>query len=126
MYKVAICLMTCEVDHFEEWYLHHKNYGFENFFVYLDSKMVSSLDSINRDLALEIKNVKIIDTEKNNIALQRVLYTAVCKKYNDFDYILFIDSDEYYESKTKNIQEDISILKDKYGDFDGFGLCWRS
>lgn len=117
--------MTCELDHLEEWYLHHKKAGFENFFVYVDAKVASSLDSLDQNLKLQIKNIKIMPTEYKNIAVQSSLYTYFCKKYDYFDYILFIDSDEYYQSKTNNIQEDISILKSKYGDFDGLGLCWR-
>lgn len=126
MHNVAICLLTCELDHLEEWYFHHKSYGFENYLIYVDSKVARSVSEINPNLKSLIKNIKVVPTEHNNIPLQRHIYTLVCKEYNEFDYILFIDSDEYYESKTKNIQEDISILKSKYGNFDGFGLCWRS
>lgn len=117
--------MTCELDHLEEWYLHHKKAGFENFFVYVDAKVDSSLESLDQNLKSEIKNIKIIPTEYKNIPVQASLYTYFCKKYDYFDYILFIDSDEYYQSKTNNIHEDISILKSKYGNFDALALFWR-
>ena len=34
----------------------------------------------------------------------------------------FLDSDEYYESKTGNVQEDIKLIKEKFGEFDGLSL----
>ncbi|WP_396274989.1 glycosyltransferase family 2 protein [Hyphomonas sp.] len=124
--NLAICLMTCEIEHLEEWYLHHKKMGFENFFVYLDSNSIANLDNLNPKLISEIKNIKIINTSlQNGQTIQNMLYTAFCKKYSFFDYILFIDSDEYYETKTNNIQEDISILKNEYGDFNALSIYWR-
>lgn len=126
MFNLAIVLMTCEPDHLEEWYIHHKQVGFKNFFVYFDSKSISSIDSLNKNLVSEIKNVKIINVEnKKSEPIQHYLYTAFCKFNPRFDYVLFIDSDEYYQSKTNNIHEDILTIKNKYGNFDGLGLCWR-
>lgn len=126
MHNIAICLLTCELDHLEEWYFHHKKLGFENFFVYIDAKILPSLNNFNQHLISEIKNVKTIITEHENVPLQRYIYTAFCKKYNSFDYVLFIDSDEYYQSKTNNIQEDILFLKREHGNFDALGLLWRN
>lgn len=123
--KIAICLLTCELDHLEEWYIHHKNYGFKNFFVFLDNKFIKSLDKIDFNLKSEIKNINIMPTEYNGISFQEALYTYICKKYTNFDYILFIDSDEYYESKTKNVIEDINLIKQQYGNFDCLSIFWR-
>jgi hypothetical protein len=126
MQNIAIVLLTCEIEHLEEWYLHHKSYGFKNFFVYIDTKVVKDLNKLNRNLISEIKNIKTLNTDSRvDVDMQNTLYTGFCYKHSYFDYVLFIDSDEYYQSKTNNIQEDIVILKNKYGDFDAFGLCWR-
>jgi len=122
-FKIAICLLTCELDHLEEWLNHHKNYGFENYLVFLDSKYVKSLDDINPNLRSQINCIKILSTEARCIPR---LYTKVCQKFKDhFDYIFFIDSDEYYESKTKNVIEDVNRIKEQYGDFDCLSIYWR-
>lgn len=122
-FKIAICLLTCELDHLEEWLNHHKNYGFENYLVFLDSKYVKSLDDINPNLRSQINYIGIYPTERGSIPR---LYTKVCQKLKDhFDYILFIDSDEYYESKTKNVIEDVNRIKEQYGNFDCLSIYWR-
>lgn len=123
-FNLAICLMTCEIDHLEEWYLHHKEIGFKNFFVYIDSNMTNK-EKINKNLVSEIKNLKFIKSTALPITFQYDLYTYNCRKYTNFDYILFIDSDEFYQSVTNNIHEDLDYLHNKYGHFDGLGLYWR-
>jgi hypothetical protein len=35
--KIAICTLTCELDHLEEWIIHHKNYGFQDFLICVDT-----------------------------------------------------------------------------------------
>jgi hypothetical protein len=121
--NLAICLLTCEIDHLEEWYLHHKSVGFDNFFVFIDNSRNSLREkTISKSLISEIKNIKTIS---QSTAFQTTLYAAFCKKYSNFDYILFIDSDEYYESLTNNVHEDLNMIKNKYGHFDALGIYWR-
>lgn len=127
MENIAVVLLTCEIEYLEEWYLHHKKIGFKNFFVFLDSQFNYDFNKLNKNILSEIKNIKTfnIKNEFGDIIPLALLYTSFCREYTNFDYVLFIDSDEYYESKTNNINEDICLLKQEYGDFDALGLCWR-
>jgi hypothetical protein len=123
-YNVAICMLTCELDHLEEWYDHHRNMGFENFLIFLDGTVIKSTD-IDQKLSNKIKNLKILQISSQKKPILGDLYTAVCKKYNHYDYILFIDSDEYYMSKTNNIIQDINLLTKIHGYFDGLAIYWK-
>jgi hypothetical protein len=128
-YNVAICLLTCELDHLEEWYNHHKKMGFENFLIFVDGNFADSnypnKELRNKILKLQILPKKYINDIINTILIFGLLYTTICKRYSYFDYILFIDSDEYYMSKTGNIIKDVNFLKELHGDFDGLGIYWR-
>jgi hypothetical protein len=104
-YNIATFLVTNELEHLEEWYVHHRNRGFENFFIYVDLKVASYLNKISENLKSNIKKLRLVDI--NHYSQLLILYTKFCLNHPEFDYILFIDSDEYYESKTNNVNIDL-------------------
>jgi len=119
--KIAICLLTNEDKHLEEWLKHHRNYGFSNFLIYCDD-----FQYIEHKARYTQKAYFHLVKSTNNPRFQMDIYEQCCKRYkNDYEFILFLDSDEYYESKTGNIQEDIKLIKEKFGEFDGLSLSWR-
>jgi hypothetical protein len=121
--NTAIFLVTNELEHLEEWYSHHKARRFENFFIYVDSKAAHYLNNISENLKSCINELKVIDI--NHYSQLLTLYTKFCFDHPEFDYILFIDSDEYYESKTNNVNIDIKLLQKKLGSFDCLCLHQR-
>lgn len=119
--QIAICLLTNESNHLEEWLKHHRNYGFSNFLIYCDGFQYIEHKARHTQRAFFFK----ANSTKSH-RYQMEVYEDCCKKTaNDYEYLLIIDSDEYYESKTGNIHEDIKFLKEKYGEFDGLGISWR-
>jgi hypothetical protein len=133
--KIAICTLTCELDHLEEWIVHHINYGFQYFLICADtSRMKDNEKNIAIDLQIDLQNkfkgIKLYNYEnyinKNSeLSVQRQFYQDCTKDNLEYDYILYTDSDEYYESKTKNVIEDINLIKHQYGNFDCLGIFWR-
>lgn len=116
--KIGICLLTNEPDYLEEWIDHHKKYGFDKFFIYFD-------DNIPENVVLQDNVIYNLWDCKNSPQGQMRVYEYCCKNNTDLDYILCIDSDEFYESKTGNVKQDVSNLIDSYGRFDGLGIYWR-
>lgn len=110
--KIAICLLTNENRHLEEWLKHHRNYGFSNFLIYCDD-----FQYIEHKARYTQKAYFHLVKSTNNPRFQMDIYEQCCKKYkNDYEFILFLDSDEYYESKTGDIQKDVKLIKERFGE----------
>lgn len=119
--EIAICLLTSEQNHLEEWLDHHINKGFKDFIIFRDR-----FDFLYGE---KYQNVNIIDEyieTPNEVRFQMDLYLKVCKKHK-YDYILFIDSDEYLElsEEYSSIQDFILKFRRKHPNFDGIGINWR-
>lgn len=116
--KIGICLLTNEPEYLKEWLDHHRKYGFDHFFIYFD-------DKIPQDIVLS-NDVTYNSWNCNNNPQEQMRCYEQCAKYNkDYNYILFIDSDEFYTSKSGNVNQDVSNLIDKHGKFEGLGIYWR-
>jgi hypothetical protein len=116
--KIALCLLIKdENDYLDEWISYHKNIGIDNFIIY-DNDSATPIKS-------DLDYVKVVRWSMNNTSTQIAAYFDCAKNNQDFDYIGFIDTDEFYVSKTMNIKEDFNNLKEKFGDFVGLGLYWR-
>ena len=113
--KIAICLIIKdENEYLQEWLDYHRSIGIDHFFIYdNESKIpVKSDDDITVTLWTD-----------NNHASQCRAYLDCCKKHSDYDYIAFIDTDEFIIMKDyTNLKDYIQNLPVK---FDGFGLSWR-
>jgi len=121
--KVGIHTLTNEPEYLTEWVNHYRNYGFDHFFVYLDSSIVSepNIDYSNTDYL----TYKVWDC-KNSPQGQMRAQEDCCKNNQDYDYILMIDSDEYLMTKNNmNIKQVIENLYYIHGDFDALALYWR-
>jgi hypothetical protein len=80
------------------------------------------------DLQNKFKGIKLYNYENHKngpLPVQQQFYYDCTKDNLEFDYILYTDSDEYYESKTKDVIDDIILLKHQYGNFDCLGIFWR-
>jgi len=120
--KVAICLIIKdENEYLVEWLNHHIQVGFNYFIIYDNQSKLS----VNRYLIMNNipeKGITIINWNDNKHGSQLRAYKHCCQNYKDFDYIAFIDTDEFiYLTAHKTIQEYINSLPG----FDGLGIYWR-
>jgi hypothetical protein len=116
--KFGLCLIIKnENQYLDEWLNYHRTIGIDNFFIYDN----------NSDTPININDsdVSIIPWSDNQIGSQSRAYQHCCSNFNSFDFIGFIDTDEFYESKSMKIKEDFSNLTEKYGEFNGVGVYWR-
>lgn len=129
--KTAICvLIKDENDYLKEWLDHHFNLGIDEIFLYEDYGSKSHLDIVKPyGDRVHLNSIDIMfnsDDESKNIIntgerVQVLLFEYFPKMYkNDFDWILFIDLDEFLILK-KPLQE----LLEKYDDKSSIYLRWR-
>jgi hypothetical protein len=121
--KVAICLIIKnENEYLEEWLQHHRNLGF-NYFIIYDNNSSFSVENYLKINNNDNKDIAIYHWKDNEHASQLRAYKHCCDNFKElYDYILFIDTDEFLMLKHhKTIQEFI----DSKPKFDGFGIYWR-
>lgn len=116
--KIGVCLIIKnENSYLEEWLTHYRSLGVDNFFIY-DNNSETPITSSDDD-------VEVVLWDNEEFRSQNEAYLDCCKRHPSFDYIGFFDTDEFYHSKTMNVKEDISHLKEKFGEFSGLGIFWR-
>lgn len=121
--KVGISLIIKnENEYLQEWLDYHKSRGFDVFYIY-DNESDVPVSKYIQDNNIE-GNIIVQLWKDNKIGSQMRAYLDCCKR-TDCDYILFIDTDEFYVSNTANVKVDIERLNQKYGKIDGIGLYWR-
>lgn len=116
--KVAICIMIKNENmYIREWVDYHKNLGFDNIILYDNND--SNGENVYDVLSNEINNGFIIyENIKDKIKYQLPCYNECLNKYHkDFDWILFIDCDEFIELKNcQNIKSWLQL--DKFNEFE--------
>ena len=129
--KVAICIeVKNENRYLREWLDYHRNLGFDNIILYDNND--TNGENVFDVIGEEINNGYVIYEDiKDKRNYQLPCYNECMLKYhNDFDWILFLDCDEFLELKECNdIKywlsqpkfdgfEQILINLDNYGDND--------
>lgn len=116
--KIGICLIIKdENDYLDEWLSYYRKLGVDRFFIY-DNNSQTPIKSDDDD-------VDIILWDNEEFGAQNKAYTHCCLNNQNFDYIGFFDTDEFYVSNTMNIKEDILNLIKNFGKFNGLGVYWR-
>jgi hypothetical protein len=120
--KVAICLIIKnENEYLEEWLNHHRNLGFDHFIIY-DNQSAPSVTEYFLNKNLTHSDTTVIYWKDNAHASQLRAYKNCCKNYKEFDYVLFIDTDEFLYLKNHATIKEFINSKEK---FDGLGIYWR-
>ena len=133
--KIAICaIIRNENLYLREWVEHHKNIGFDHIILYDNNNPDGEyphqvIGDYIMDGFVEVNNIRgypfiyneIINGEKLEIGLQATLYNKCRLEYkNVFDWIAFIDVDEFITIGDKEPQN-IHDIFDKYKyDSNGF------
>jgi len=130
--KTAVCLIIKdENEYLEEWLLHHIKVGFDHFMIY-DNGSKNCIGELRNKLTdkgiIKPGIVSVYTWKDNEVGSQCRAYKHACEQvipYTGIDWMLFIDTDEFYTSNTMNVKEDLTILEKLYGKFDALGLSWR-
>lgn len=118
--KTAICLIIKdENDYLEEWLNYHRLIGFDHFFIYDNLSVVPISKTLSNETDVTIK--LWVD---NEIASQCRAYEDCCKNNSDFDYIAFIDTDEFIMLNGYNSVKEFLTSIDK--EFSAVALSWRN
>lgn len=121
--KIAVCaIMYNENDYIEEWLNYHRNKGITDFIIYDNNSNIPIKDFIK---SIDNQGVIVIDWTDNEFKSQSRAYEHCCKNYSHYDYIAFIDADEFIDCKDGDIISNINFLIKFYGKFDGLGMYWR-
>jgi Glycosyl transferase family 2 len=107
--RLAICaIIKNESQYLDEWIFYHKNLGIDEIFLY---------DNIS-DIPINRDDVYVKLWPDNNVGSQMRAYLNFCKEHPEFDYVAFIDIDEF-------------IVCDNLRDFmknlnaDALAISWR-
>ena len=115
--KVAICLICKDENKYlQEWIDYHKSLGFNHFFIYDNNSKIPISETI-----VNQSDCTVIIWKEDQLGKQNKAYFDCCKKNKQFDWIFFIDTDEFLIlKKHKTVQEFLS----KYKGFLAVGLNW--
>lgn len=120
--KIAICaIMLNENQYLEEWLNYHRKLGINHFFIYDNNSLIPIKDSLKENNP----DVTVIDWKDTRFKSQSRAYEDCCKNNSDYDYIAFIDADEFIDCADKDIHKTINFLLKFYGKIDGLGMYWR-
>jgi hypothetical protein len=118
--KIAICLIIKdENDYLQEWLNHHRSMGVDHFFIYDNQSTIPISKTLSNETDVTIK----IWTD-NEIASQCRAYKDCCNYNSEYDYIAFIDTDEFIMlNGTNNIKDFLGSFRKP---FDAFAMSWRN
>lgn len=110
-----------ENEYLEEWLNHHRELGFNHFFIYDNCSDVEVKKYI-RNLG-KTDDITCRYWKDNLHGSQLRVYEHCCNQHKEYDYIAFIDTDEFIMlNGYATIQE---FFNDKAKFFDGLGIYWR-
>lgn len=128
MHKVLLCcIVKMENKYLPEWIIHHKNIGFNKIVIY-DNNERTGIYSENSDqigiVKREISEGFIDKYDVDGAGVQTKCYTDCYEKYKSYDWLFFLDIDEYLIfEKSKNVNEFLSEnIFDKY---EAIKIPWK-
>ena len=121
--KVALCAIAkLENNYIVEWTKYHLNIGFDKIFIYDNNDNPG--ECIN-DVLPNSEHVEVIDFRNKKYA-QRVAYTKCFKEHkNEFDWIAFIDIDEFIVFKDKSMTIKDFLNRDCVKNENVIRLNWK-
>lgn len=123
--KTAICTVIKNGHQYlDEWLAYNFQLGFDNIFIYEDYESNSHSDICSKYDGVILSSINdIINSNKSNIMRQVDVFNAWIKKYEkDYDWVAFIDLDEFIMFDEGLELQD--FLKD-YENYCGVFLFWK-
>lgn len=117
--KIGICLIVKdENDYLKEWMDHHRKIGVDHFFIYDNNSKIPVGETLLDEMDVTIKHWM-----DEKIGSQCRAYEDCCRYHSEYDYIAFIDTDEFI------MMRDYTNLKDYINAFplrfDALAMSWR-
>ena len=133
--KIAICAIAKNENlYIRDWIEYHKNLGIDKIYLYDNNDLNGErFESVIKDY-IDSKYVTVFNRrgiekglvyDKNNINLQCQCYIETynnLKTYGDFQWIFFIDIDEYINIKKGTLKEYLN--SEKYKNYDTIVFPW--
>ena len=133
--KIAICAIAKNENlYIRDWIEYHKNLGIDKIYLYDNNDLNGErFESVIKDY-IDSKYVTVFNRrgiekglvyDKNNINLQCQCYIETynnLKTYGDFQWIFFIDIDEYINIKKGTLKE--YLKSEKYKNYDTIIFPW--
>lgn len=129
MKVLLCCILKMENNYLEEWVRHYINLGVDKIVIYdnndIDGPYAENIEDIK--YVKEQINNKIIDVYKipNETCVQLKYYNECYKKYSDYDWLLFLDIDEYLMLENYTNIKDFLLL-DKFKKYKMIHLNWKT
>ena len=124
--KIALCLIIKnENEYLGEWLHHHKQLGIDHFYIYDNQSDVPVSEYLLKSGILPTANIDVLVWEDNAIGSQMRAYVDCARKNQDYNYIGFLDTDEFYMSRSMDIKRDFWDIEKVYGKNDALGFYWR-
>lgn len=121
---IALCaIIKDENPYLGEWLNHHRSIGVDYFILYDNNSQDPIKEYIEKN-SLNKGDISVIPWLDKNTGSQMRAYMNCCKLYPSYNYIGFIDMDEFVMLKEGNLKDNFKRLQKK-GTFDGLGLYWR-
>ena len=120
--KVAIvCVAKRENKYINEWVEHHLSIGFDNIII------CDNNDTGTEKISDVVNNDKVIILDYANVPrIQPLAYTECYFKFrNDYDWIAFIDCDEFIMLDTKYNDIKQFLSEEPFASSDVVKLCWK-
>ena len=111
-----VCIAKDENAYFDEWIRHHLKVGFDYVFIY-DNNSKEPIEIAN-----DLKRFVFFNKwEDSDFGSQSRAYLDACKRFENCDYLAFLDVDEFYMSTTMNVHTDLYNLDAPIA----LGIYWR-
>lgn len=122
--KTAICAIARNENHYiKEWCDYHLKLGFDNITIF-DNNDVNGerIETEVGDFGISVK-VDHRFRGKHDRMHQSEAYTAFYKENHSYDWIAYIDIDEFIHLEQHNSIKDF-LNEDRFKNIDGIRLCW--
>lgn len=129
MKVLVCCILKMENHYLEEWLQHYINLGFDKVVIYDNNDITGDYAERIEDLPLVKEHIdnKFIDVYKipGEECVQLMYYNECYKQYSNYDWLLFVDIDEFLILENhNNIKEFLS--DEKFDKFDIIHINWKT
>ncbi|NVN43051.1 glycosyltransferase family 2 protein [Asaia siamensis] len=118
----AVLFVKNEIDDIAFWLAWHFHVGFDTIIVYDDHSSDGTWEILTETAKiLDVRCHRAVDADQFNIRQQRTYLDALDRHRDEFDWLLFLDSDEYLDIRDGS---SVQNLLARYPEANGLALNW--